>query len=423
MSKMREMYDEAAQLLTKARNLLEDGGNLTDQQKEEINRWISQSDEIRQKAEQLTRIADAELEIIAAEEQETLDKNKEDDESKAKDANFPSFPEFLMSIARMRKGQGYDPRLEALEQKDLAGEQGTLGGFTIAPDFRAEVLSARAEGAIVRSRARIVPMGSRTVEFPAVDVSGGATGVSAFFGGVTVAYTDENVNINESQPAFKAIELHLRELAGYAEIPNGLLRDSAISLEAFLSGPGSFGGALGWQEDFDFLNGNGVGKPLGVLNADALDSVTRATANEVNIADVVNMKSNMLMTGGGSPVWVINQSVMPQLYQMESSGGGQTWIANLGGAGPETLLGWPIIWTEKLPVLGTASDIMLIDFSAYLLGDGQSVTIDIDTSFKFQANQTAFRIVEAIDGQPWINAVITLADGSTTVSPFVSLAA
>ncbi len=423
MSKMREMYDEAAQLLTKARNLLEDGGNLTDQQKEEIDRWISQADEIRQKAEQLTKIADAELEIIAAEQKETLDENKDDDELKAKNADFPSFHEFLMSIARMRKGQGYDPRLEALEQKDLAGEQGTLGGFTIAPDFRAEVLSARAEGAIVRPRARIVPMGSRTVEFPAIDVSGGAAGVSAFFGGVTVAYTEENVDIKESQPTFKAIELHARELSGYAEIPNGLLRDSAISLEAFLSGPGSFGGALGWQEDFDCLNGTGVGKPLGVLNADALISVTRAVSNEVDIPDVVTMKSNMLMTGGGNPVWVVNQSVMPQLYQMESSGGAQAWIFNLGGAGPETLLGWPIIWTEKLPALGTLGDIMLIDFSAYLFGDRQSVAIDIDTSFKFQSNQTAFRIVEAIDGQPWINAPITLADGSTSVSPFVALAA
>jgi hypothetical protein len=36
-------------------------------------------------------------------------------------------------------------------------------------------------------------------------------------------------------------------------------------------------------------------------------------------------------------------------------------------------------------------------------------------------NQMTWRVVERVDGQPWLEKVVTLQDGSTTVSPFVIL--
>jgi len=271
----------------------------------------------------------------------------------------------------------------------------------------------------LRSRARVVPMGARAVDFPAVDYSKGAAGKSGFYGGVQTYYVDENEENTESDPKFKSIELKAKEIAGYVEIPNSLLRDSPMSLEAFLSGPGSFGGALAWREDYDALRGTGGGQLLGILNSPAKIAVSRVTASKFGFVDAVTMASRMILSG--SPLWIMSQSVMPQLFQMIDGASNNIWLPNAANGRPDTLLSWPILWTEKLPALGTAGDVALVDLSWYLLGDRQAVTLDVSKDFKFKNNQTSFKVIEAIDGQPWLDAAITLADGATTVSPFVTL--
>ncbi len=52
------------------------------------------------------------------------------------------------------------------------------------------------------------------------------------------------------------------ELSGYSLCANSLLADSAVGLEALLYN--LFGNAIAWYEDYAFLRGDGVGKPLGV---------------------------------------------------------------------------------------------------------------------------------------------------------------
>ena len=39
----------------------------------------------------------------------------------------------------------------------------------------------------------------------------------------------------------------------------------------------------------------------------------------------------------------------------------------------------------------------------------------------FLKNQMTWRVVERVDGQPWLDKPITLQDGTTQVSPFVVL--
>jgi hypothetical protein len=43
--------------------------------------------------------------------------------------------------------------------------------------------------------------------------------------------------------------------------------------------------------------------------------------------------------------------------------------------------------------------------------------------FKFQNDQTAYRIIERVDGRPWLQSPITPQNNGPTLSPFVQLAA
>src|SRR5262249_48001343 len=88
-----------------------------------------------------------------------------------------------------------------------------------------------------------------------------------------------------------------------------------------------------------------------------------------------------------------------------------------------TLFGYPVERTEKLPALGTPGDVLLLDLRHYLVGDRQQVEIAYSDHYKFTNNQGTWRFVARCDGQPWMRAAITLADGSNTLSPFVGLTA
>ncbi len=54
-------------------------------------------------------------------------------------------------------------------------------------------------------------------------------------------------------------------MSGYSVSSNVLLQDAAFGPEKFLFT--LFGQAIAWFEEYAFLQGNGVGKPIGMLNA------------------------------------------------------------------------------------------------------------------------------------------------------------
>jgi HK97 family phage major capsid protein len=66
--------------------------------------------------------------------------------------------------------------------------------------------------------------------------------------------------------------------------------------------------------------------------------------------------------------------------------------------------------------------VVLADLRHYLIGDRRQVEIAYSEHVAFTSNQGAWRFVARVDGQPWLRAPITLADASSTLSPFITLA-
>jgi len=145
------------------------------------------------------------------------------------------------------------------------------------------------------------------------------------------------------------------------------------------------------------------------------------------------MMSHLLMSSWNKAIWAMHPQVLQQLLPMaDSTNGRLVWVNQfaLGGrdnAGPIaakmpiSLLGLPIYFTEKLPALGTKGDVMLIDMSKYIVGDRMAIQIETSPHVKFLTNQMVWRIIARWDGQPWLDNVITLADGAYQVSPMVLL--
>ncbi len=303
----------------------------------------------------------------------------------------------------------------------LATTGGTVGGYTVPTQFLPTLLSAAAEQSVVRPRATVVPMTSRSIQIPYLDVTNVPTaGDTAYFGGLVGRWTEEATTLNETEPAFRQLELVAHELSGYSLMSNALLADNAVGLEALLVR--MFGGAIAWFEDYAFLRGDGVGKPLGVSGAAAAIAVNRANSNKFQLADAGIMLGKLLP--GWSPsttCWVIHPSVIPQMVQMVSTAAGVGWLDNLRDKLPMQLLGLPVAISEKLVALGTAKDVLLCDFKHYVVGDRQEIEIAYSEHFKFTNNQGTWRFVCRVDGQPWLRQAVTLSDATSTVSPYVYL--
>lgn len=88
-----------------------------------------------------------------------------------------------------------------------------------------------------------------------------------------------------------------------------------------------------------------------------------------------------------------------------------------------TILGRPVIFTEKANTVGDAGDVNFVDLSYYLIGDRQQMQMATSEHVEFDTDQTAVRIIQRADGRPWVQSAITPRKGANTLSPFVKIAA
>jgi len=304
----------------------------------------------------------------------------------------------------------------------MAEGTGATGGFLVPDEFRAELMNVTVPLVNVRQRATIIPMRRRTILIPVVKQTGTTANQPHWFGGMVASWVEEAASKSESEPEFQQVELTAHKLVCYSRASDELLEDGAISFDAFLRGPMGFAGAIAWQEEWAFINGTGAGQPLGVLNSGACISVARAADSGVTVPDLTNMLEHFY---GQIPVWMISRTQMSELMQLNGPSGNASYVfmPNARDGMPATLLGYPIAWSEMMPAKNTAGDVALIDWSYYLVGDRQMTTVDSTTLERFRYDQTSWRAVHRVDGQPWLTSYLTLADGSSTVSPFVKLGA
>lgn len=341
------------------------------------------------------------------------------------DNAFPNATDFLHAISEHSHKDAALARTLGELKNDLSSVKPSDGGFLIPEILRSELLRVSLETSVVRSRARVIPMDSLTVPFPMVDST---SNVSSVYGGITGYWTEEGATLTESQPRFGRIELKANKLVLYCEVPNELIRDARPSMEAFINDV--FPEAIAWFEDVAFFIGGGVGEPLGFINAAATIATDRvgSSTDTVVWADIVGMYARMLPQSLGRAVWVVSPDVLPQLLTMTvGSGSAAVWLGGgnfPSGASnpPMSILGCPVIVSEKARALGTQGDINFVDFGFYLLGDRQAMSARQSEDFRFNTDVTAFRVIERLDGRPWLNSAITPQNNGATLSPFVALA-
>jgi len=350
---------------------------------------------------------------------------------------FKAMWHFARDVARADKSGGRDVSKElgswekvSREVTKAAGsgmEAGTdqYGGWLLPVEFQNNLLNAVEQKNVVMERCTKIPMGMPIVEIPYVngfDLSSGLV-----YGGIQWTWVDELESVTETRPKIGKVQLKLNKCMGMCYTSDEILADSPQSMEALLKN--GFENGLTYALMYAFLRGSGAGQPQGILNANCLVSVTQETdqpAGTIYFENIVNMYSRAF--NPANCVWMANISCLPQMAAMNlavGTGGVPVWMpaAGISSAPYPTLFGLPVIWTDFCSDVGTVGDIILADWSQYLVGQksGKDVSnFDSSIHLKFDYAQTALRFQYRVDGNSWWKSSYTPPIATTkTRSPFV----
>jgi HK97 family phage major capsid protein len=339
---------------------------------------------------------------------------------------FKSFGQQLVAVMRAgMPGGAVDPRLH--NAATGAGEAtASDGGFLVQTDFSATLLQDVIATGKLASRCQRIPISgnANSIKINGVDETSRAANR---YGGIVGYWKGEAAQGTATKPKFRQIELNLRKLIGLCYATDELLADTS-ALESFIRQ--AFIGEFGFLIDDAIINGTGVGQPLGILNSGCLVSVAKETGQKaatIVAENIIKMYARMFADSLSNAVWLVNQNTLPQLFTMSLAvgTGGAPIFMPAGGLSSQpynTILGLPVLPIEQAATLGTVGDIILADLSKYLLAEKGSIQSDVSIHVQFLYDESVFRFIIRLDGQPVRSSALTPYKGSDTLSHFVALA-
>jgi HK97 family phage major capsid protein len=305
------------------------------------------------------------------------------------------------------------------------------GGFLVQQDFSSELLKQVWETGKLASLCRKITVSgnANSIKINGFDETSRVAGSRQ--GGVRGYWLDEAGEKTASKPTFRKIELNLNKLIGLCYATDELL-DDASALEGILRT--AFVNEFGFMIDDAVINGLGVGQPLGILNSGALVTQNKETgqaASTIVAENVIKMWSRLFASSRPNAVWLINQNLEPQLHTMSiavGTGGIPVYMpaGGLSGLGYSTLFGRPVYAIEQCQSIGTLGDIYLADFkNGYIMAEKGGMAADMSIHVRFVYDESCFRYVLRLDGQPILASEITPYKGgsSYTQSHFITLQA
>jgi HK97 family phage major capsid protein len=322
-----------------------------------------------------------------------------------------------VKVAGMYPGRE-DARLRSRKIKDATGlEEGVPAGagYLLPQTTSAGILEHMYDTNSILSRISIDPVEGNNMSYNAVYET---TMVGSMYGGVVGYWVADGQSITASKPSFGQIELKLKDIAALCYATNDLLED-VTALASWLNRV--VPNVLRFQVEDAIVEGNGTGKPVGIMNSPALVTVLRSDHTNIQLSDI-NRMWGARWRGLSDYVWLINPDVTPYLEGMTAATAPVYLPPGGMSAAPYgTLKGRPVLEVDYCKTACETGDMLLASLSQYqAITKSSGVNAASSIHVAFVTNETAFRFVYRIHGAPaWLSAVTPL-HGTQMRSPFVT---
>lgn len=297
----------------------------------------------------------------------------------------------------------------------------------VQPDHAEMLFSQVKDAGAIASRCTEIGLQSNSLTVTLLDETSLAKG--SIYGGIQAYWRAEAGTVTSTKPKFRQVNVKAEALEALFYATEELLAD-ATALESFANL--AFTDAMALELDDAILNGNGAGKPLGVLASPCLITIAKEnaqTAATVVYANVDNMNDRLLVGSEANAIWLVHPDVPKQLRNAITTPGSKTdfmpLLAAYGiGGSPDALKPFnrPLVKSQVCQALGTVGDILLADFSKYYLFRKTGIAAAQSAHVAFLTSERVFKWTLRANGMPVLNSAITDMNGSTTRSPFIALA-
>lgn len=355
---------------------------------------------------------------------------------------YPSFGAFAMDVRSFCGNKGISDNLKLVldhQSKALiaAGSKaaqgvneavGEEGGILIPEQYSSGIWARAKETVDLLGRVQSIPITGNT--YTILEEQGDTMAAGVRNAGVRGYWVEEAGQITKSAPKFKRSTMRLHKLGVLVYVTDEQLEDSPTSMDAFLTTKA--GDEIGFMTGDALINGDGIGKPQGVMLAPCLVTITAETgqaADTVVTENIVKMYSRMYGPSRRNAVWCINQDTEPQLLTLTIAVGTGGWPlmmppGGLGNAPNATMLGKSALPTPWNPTLGDTGDVMLADWSQYMIITKGGIKSAVSIHLRFDYDETAFRFTYRVDGRAtWANPLTPYKGTAKTQSPFIVIAA
>ena len=254
--------------------------------------------------------------------------------------------------------------LEPIEVKTLRIADDTAGGYLAPSQFIGEIVKNIVLVSPVRQVSKVMNTSAQQVILPRRTAT------------TTVTWVGETAARPSTQPAYGAMEFHVREMAAYADVSNAMLEDSAFDLAAELAG--DFGEQFGKAEGAAFCNGTGVNQPFGFMQSPDITAVNSGNANAITADSVMDLYHALPTFYAANAVWAMNRTTLGIVRKLKDGNG--RYLLSFDGVPNQpaaTILGRPVLEMPDRPdVAGGAYPVVFADFrSGYRIFDRLSLSI------------------------------------------------
>lgn len=262
------------------------------------------------------------------------------------------------------------------------------GGYLVPDEYEKHLVEALEEENIFRKLAHTIQTDSGERKIPVVASKG------------TANWIDEEGPYEDSDDTFSQITIGAHKLGTTIKISEELLRDSVFDLEDYISR--EFARRIGAREEESFFNGDGNGKPLGVLaeSGGAEVGVTAASATAITADELMELFYSLKAPYRNKAVWVMNDATVKAVRMLKDKNGQYLWQSSLTAGTPNTLLGRPVYTSAYMPVaVAGAKAIAFGDFKYYWIADRQGRSFKRLNELYAKNGQIGFVGSQRVDGK------------------------
>lgn len=341
---------------------------------------------------------------------------------------YNTLAENLLDIKKATETKKLTTGLSIVNSLGMNEGSGTDGGFMLEKEHSNALLGRILTKSVFAQRClRLNVDVKESNQFIAPLISEASRASGARHGGVESMWVAENNSLPVGKVNFTQLSAKLKKASAVVRASSELAKD-AEGFEFYISS--TVAQELAFVLDHAILRGNGVNELLGVLSAPSLITVEPGVgqgSGTITLDNVLEMLSRLDARSYSAAEWFCNIDCLKQLCGMTqlvgTSGATVVTVGDYSTGSGFRLAGLPVNVTEYNSSCGAVGDLVLADFSQYLLRIQPMQTVS-SIHVYYLSDDNAFRFILRVAGLPLLSAPITPMYAATgiTCSNFVALA-